>query len=136
MKLKKFEHFEDTFLTDLIDFTETNLAYLLDDSKYKVDVMLDQQFESVYKIILKTNMSIKNINPDITWINIKDHILQFFSILKINYKLQNAPIWMVHNSVDKNYIAILTDTWYAFNEDQLEYIDIGYLQAIIFFIKR
>lgn len=146
MKLKTFENFEDSFLADLIDFCETNLAYLLDDSKYQVNVMLEPQFISTYKIVFGIDTSVRsNIGSGpIVWNDVKDHIIQFYHNLKRNYRLQQAPIWMVQNSKDDdNYIGILPtdikmspDNWNAFSEEQLEWVDIGYLLSVIFYVKR
>jgi hypothetical protein len=149
MKLKTFERFEDddSFLAELTDFAETNLAYLLDDSKYKIEVMREPQFISTYKIVFGIDNSIRsNIGSGpILWTDIKDHILQFYHILQRNYELRQAPIWMVKNSKDDdNYIAILPtnikmspeDNWNSFSPQQLEWVDIGYLLSVIFYVRR
>ena len=76
---------------ELRDFCETYLAYLLDDTSFKIDVSKRQKYDS-YTIWLGKTLVDRRIQP-FHWNDIKDYYLPFVTMLSREYDL-NTKRWL------------------------------------------
>lgn len=88
--------------TELRDFCETYLAYLLDDTSFKIEVIDTEKWDS-YIIWLG-----KTLNPRIQpfkWDEIKDYYIPFATMLSREYDLNDKDLDQRSSSIIINFVS-------------------------------
>ena len=87
---------------ELRDFCETYLAYLLDDTSFKIEVIDTEKWDS-YIIWLG-----KTLNPRIQpfrWDEIKDYYIPFVTMLSREYDLNDSDLDQRSSSIIINFVS-------------------------------
>jgi hypothetical protein len=87
---------------ELRDFSETYLAYLLDDTSFKIEVIDTEKWDS-YIIWLG-----KTLNPRIQpfrWDEIKDYYIPFVTMLSREYDLNDKDLDQRSSSIIINFVS-------------------------------
>ena len=87
---------------ELQDFCETYLAYLLDDTSFKIEVIDTEKWDS-YIIWLG-----KTLNPRIQpfhWNDIKDYYIPFVTMLSREYDLNDQDLDQIGSSIIINFMS-------------------------------
>ena len=87
---------------ELKDFCETYLAYLLDDTSFKIEVIDTEKWDS-YIIWLG-----KTLNPRIQpfrWDDIKDYYIPFVTMLSREYDLNDSDLDQRSSSIIINFVS-------------------------------
>lgn len=106
--MKYIRKFNESINSELQDFCETHLAYLIDEG-FLIDVSNQDEYTQDAIRFTKTNLGtdIYNNPPDLfKWDDIKDHFIPFIHMLSKQYTITNIKFWIedeLNNSVKKYY---------------------------------
>jgi hypothetical protein len=125
--------FESLDKIELLDFCETNLAYLLDDETYKLKV---QRLNKYY-----WDISIQSTKGFMSWTKIKDYIIPFIKHIDNKYKLETIHMEPL---LRKGYVIKIDNSGNRtsgsfssyYNIDDLENAYIGRIDQIEIRVKR
>ena len=125
--------FESLDKNELLDFCETNLAYLLDDETYKLKV---QRLNKYY-----WDISIQSTKGFMSWTKIKDYIIPFIKHIENKYKLETIHMEPL---LRKGYVIKIDNSGNRtsgsfssyYNIDDLENAYIGRIDQIEIRVKR
>ena len=122
---------------ELIDFCEMNLAYLLDDGDFRIDIEyfddLIGQNIIVFKLVKLVELSPgERMTTKYEWCEVKDYVIPFIVQLNKSYKLNTT--WYDKGSIVINQgfeirtflyekFMRVVDKWYE-NDDEIKYIEI------------
>lgn len=93
----------DINISELIDFCETNLAYLLDNTKFKLEFLESPQW-NLYCIWLSCHLEDRRARP-FKWVDIKDYYIPFIIMLSKQYDLNNKMLDKVESSIIINFMS-------------------------------
>jgi hypothetical protein len=88
---------------ELLDFTEMNLAYLLDDTSFKLEV-IGSLINDSYIIWLSKHLEDRRTRP-FKWDEIKDSYIPFVTMLSRNYDLNTDLLDQVGSSIILNFMS-------------------------------
>ena len=88
---------------ELQDFCETYLAYLLDDTSFKIEVVESQGWNS-YTIWLGKTLVDRRIQP-FKWDDIKDYYIPFVTMLSREYDLNDIDLDQRGSSIIINFMS-------------------------------
>lgn len=88
---------------ELKDFCETYLAYLLDDTSFKIEVIDTEKWDS-YIIWLGKTLVDRRIQP-FHWNDIKDYYIPFVTILSREYDLNDKDLDQRSSSIIINFMS-------------------------------
>jgi hypothetical protein len=88
---------------ELQDFCETYLAYLLDDTSFKIEVIDTEKWNS-YIIWLGKTLVDRRIQP-FHWNDIKDYYIPFVTILSREYDLNDKDLDQRESSIIINFMS-------------------------------
>lgn len=89
--------------TELKDFCETYLAYLLDDTSFKIEVIDTEKWDS-YIIWLGKTLVDRRIQP-FKWGDIKDSYIPFVTMLSREYDLNDRDLDQRSSSIIINFVS-------------------------------
>jgi hypothetical protein len=93
--------------TELQDFCETYLAYLLDDTSFKIEVVESQGWNSYIIWLGKTlvdGYNLRRIQP-FHWNDIKDYYIPFVTMLSREYDLNDQDLDQIGSSIIINFMS-------------------------------
>lgn len=109
------------FATEVRDFSETNLAYLLDDSKFELKVgtypyNVDNDYnyglgtEGICSIVIESNDS-NGENLPFQWEEISNNFIPFFTLLSRKYEIEefrinNTESFNHYNKIESDYYTV------------------------------
>ena len=88
---------------ELRDFCETYLAYLLDDTSFKIEVIDTEKWDS-YIIWLGKTLVDRRIQP-FHWNDIKDYYIPFVTMLSREYDLNDIDLDQKGSSIIINFMS-------------------------------
>jgi hypothetical protein len=123
---------------ELTDFCEMNLAYLLDDGDFRIDIEYFDDLIGQYLIVVRL-VKMVELSPGermttmYQWQEVKDYIVPFIIQLNKNYKLNTTwndtkgSITIRQQQEWRNFsyekFMRVVDKWYE-NDDEIKYIEI------------
>lgn len=122
---------------ELTDFCEMNLAYLLDDGDFRIDIEYFDDLIGQYLVVVRL-VKMVELSPGermttmYQWQEVKDYIVPFIIQLNKNYKLNttwndNGSITIRQQQECRNFsyekFMRVVDKWYE-NDDEIKYIEI------------
>jgi hypothetical protein len=123
---------------ELIDFCEMNLAYLLDDSNFRLDIEYFDDLIGQHIIVIKLFKMFElspgeRMTAKYEWSEVKDYVIPFIVQLNRNYKLSTTwyddkcPIvinqgYEIRTFSYEKFMRVV-DKWYE-DDDEIKYIEI------------
>ena len=123
---------------ELIDFCEINLAYLLDDGDFRIDIEYFDDLIGQHIIVIKLVKMVElspgeRMTTKYEWCEVKDYIVPFIVQLNKNYKLNTtwyddkgsiviSQGYEIRNFSYEKFMRVV-DKWYE-NDDEIKYIEI------------